>query len=129
MGYYADTVVTLHRTGIRSAAEAALTVPLPADGPFPQQLHRIDTGDAGGSKTFTGRVYAGALRVDITQIADWFTHLPWDAYDGAVLTASDGERTLTVAVAHGRAVHVRIENDAPELPAAVSDGPAGNTGT
>jgi hypothetical protein len=36
MGYYVDTVVTLHRTGIRSAALPALTAPLPADGPFPQ---------------------------------------------------------------------------------------------
>ena len=88
MGYYVDTVVTLHHTGIRSALLPALTAPLPDDGPLPQQLQLLDGSEAGGSKTFTGRVFAGALRVDITRIVDWFTTLPWDDADGAVLTAS-----------------------------------------
>jgi hypothetical protein len=89
-------------------------------------LQQIDAGEAGGSKTFTGRIYAGALRVDITRIVDWFTQLPWDPCDTAVLTATDDWCTVTVAVAHGRGVRVLTENDAPELPAAVRDDPVGD---
>lgn len=125
MSYYVDTVVTLHQTAIRSAALTALTEPLPLDGPLPQRLTKVDVGDAGGSKTFTGRVFAGALTVDIVRVADWFTQLPWDEFDAAALTATDDSRTVTVTVACGRAIRITSELDADDASTIIVEGPAG----
>ena len=58
----------------------------------------------GGSKAFEGEIYAGAFNhLDVDEMVEWFSGLPWDEVGSAVLSSStQGETYRVVVVRDGK---------------------------
>lgn len=63
--------------------------PLPFDTARGQSLNEIERDGAGGSKWFTGHLFAAALNhVSTPDVVDWFKGLPWSASDQASMSVA-----------------------------------------